>query len=79
MNEKLFEEVKKVLAKQLRKPEDIIKPESRIIEDLGADSLNILMLLMTIEEDFGIKVPDEELAVFKTVGDVVCYLEKQQH
>ena len=78
MNENLFNEVRKVLAKQLRKPEDIIKPESKIIDNLGADSLNILMLLMTIEEDFGIKVPDEELAVFKTVGDVVSFLEKQQ-
>ena len=78
MNEKLFNEVKTVLAKQLRKSEDIIKPESRIIEDLGADSLNILMLLMTIEEDFGIKVPDEELADFRTVGDVVSFLESQQ-
>lgn len=78
MNEKLFNEVRTVLAKQLRKPEDMIKSESRIIEDLGADSLNILMLLMTIEEDFGIKVPDEELADFKTVGDVVSFLESQQ-
>lgn len=78
MNDKLFAEVKTVLAKQLRKSEDIIKPESRIIEDLGADSLNILMLLMTIEEDFGIKVPDEELADFRTVGDVVSFLESQQ-
>ena len=77
MDDKLFNEVKKVLAKQLRKPEDIIKPESTIIDDLGADSLNILMLLMTIEEDFGIKVPDEELADFRTVGDVVSFLEKQ--
>ena len=77
MDDKLFNEVKKVLAKQLRKPEDIIKPESKIIDDLGADSLNILMLLMTIEEDFGIKVPDEELADFRTVSDVVSFLEKQ--
>lgn len=77
MDDKLFNEVKNVLAKQLRKPEDIIKPESKIIDDLGADSLNILMLLMTIEEDFGIKVPDEELADFRTVGDVVSFLEKQ--
>ena len=77
MDDKLFNEVKKVLAKQLRKPEDIIKPDSKIIDDLGADSLNILMLLMTIEEDFGIKVPDEELADFRTVGDVVSFLEKQ--
>ena len=77
MDEKLFNDVKQVLAKQLRRPEDGITAESRIMEDLGADSLNILMLLMTIEEDFGIKIPDEELAVFKTVGDVVSYLEKQ--
>ncbi len=79
MNEKLFAEVRTVLAKQLRKPEDIIKPESKIIDDLGADSLNILMLLMTIEEDFGIKVPDEELADFRTVGDVVSFLESQRN
>ena len=77
MDEKLFNDVKMVLAKQLRRPEEGITAESRIMEDLGADSLNILMLLMTIEEDFGIKVPDEELADFKTVGDVVSYLEKQ--
>ena len=79
MNEKLFNDVKKVLAKQLRRPEEGITAESRIMRDLGADSLNILMLLMTIEEDFGIKVPDEELAEFQTVGDVVSYLEKQSN
>ena len=79
MDEKLFNDVKKVLAKQLRRPEEGITAESRIMEDLGADSLNILMLLMTIEEDFGIKVPDEELADFQTVGDVVSYLEKQSN
>ena len=79
MNEKLFNDVKKVLAKQLRRPEETITAESRIMQDLGADSLNILMLLMTIEEDFGIKVPDEKLADFQTVGDVVYYLEKQSN
>ena len=79
MNEKLFNDVKKVLAKQLRRPEETITDESRIMQDLGADSLNILMLLMTIEEDFGIKVPDEKLADFQTVGDVVSYLEKQSN
>ena len=77
MDNNLFNDVRKVLAKQLRMPEEGITSESRIMEDLGADSLNILMLLMTIEEDFGIKVPDEELAEFKTVGDVVSFLEKQ--
>ena len=79
MDEKLFNDVKKVLAKQLRISEDVITPDSKIIKDLGADSLNILMLLMTIEEDFGIKVPDEELAEFETVGDVVSFLEKQKN
>ena len=59
MDDKLFNDVKQVLAKQLRRPVEGITAESRIMEDLGADSLNILMLLMTIEEDFGIKVPDE--------------------
>jgi len=73
----MFEEVKKILAKQLRISEDRIKSESRILEDLGADSLNIMMLLMTIEEDYGIVIPDEELINFRTVGDVVKYLDNQ--
>jgi len=74
----MFEEVKKILAKQLRISEDRITPESRILEDLGADSLNIMMLLMTIEEDYGIVIPDEELVSFRTVGDVVSYLDNQK-
>lgn len=73
----MFEEVKKILAKQLRISEDKVTLESRIFEDLGADSLNIMMLLMTIEEDYGIVIPDEELTSFKTVGDVVKYLDNQ--
>ncbi len=73
----MFEEVKKILAKQLRISEDKITLESRIFEDLKADSLNIMMLLMTIEEDYGIVIPDEELTSFKTVGDVVNYLDNQ--
>ncbi len=73
----MFEEVKKILAKQLRISEDQITLESRIFEDLKADSLNIMMLLMTIEEDYGIVIPDEKLTSFKTVGDVVKYLDNQ--
>ena len=74
----MFEEVRKILAKQLRISEDRIKPESRILDDLGADSLNIMMLLMTIEEDYGITIPDEKLADFTTVGDVVTYLDSRK-
>ena len=74
----MFEEVKKILSKQLRIPQEKITPESRILEDLGADSLNIMMLLMTIEEDYGIAIPDEKLAAFKTVGDVVSFLDSRK-
>ncbi|MBQ7172584.1 MAG: acyl carrier protein [Clostridia bacterium] len=74
----MFEEVRKVLAKQLRVDETIITPASKIKDDLGADSLDVLQLLMTIEEEMGIQVPDEELAAFNTVGDVVAYLESQK-
>ena len=72
----MFERVQAVLAKQLRvDPADVI-PEARIKKDLGADSLDILQLLMRIEDRYGITIPDEELATFETVGDVVAYLEK---
>ena len=71
----MFEDVKKALAKQLRISEDEITPESKIKDDLGADSLDILQLLMTIEEDCGITIPDEALADFETVKNITDYLE----
>ena len=73
----MFEEVKAILIKQLRldKTNKDITPESRFKEDLGADSLDLLQLLMTIEEENGIIIPEEKLASFSTVGDVVAYLE----
>ncbi len=71
----MFEEVKKILANQLKVNEDDISLESNILKDLGADSLDVLQLLMTIEDEKGIRVPDEEFAKFITVGDVVNYLE----
>lgn len=75
----LFEEVQKILAKQLRIADVArIKPESAIQKDLGADSLDILQLLMKIEDSYGIVIPDEELSGLVTVQDVVVFLEKQQ-
>ena len=72
----MFDEVKTILAKQLRIADpSTITLESKIKKDLGADSLDILQLLMRIEDDFGIVVPDESLAHFNTVGDVVDYLD----
>ena len=74
----MFERVKKLLSEQLRVDEGKITPEARIKEDLGADSIDILQLLMTIEEDYGIVIPDESLATFEKVADIVAYMEKNQ-
>ena len=73
----MFEEVNKILAKQLRRDPGTITLDSEIKKDLGADSLDILQLLMRMEDDYGIVIPDQELAGFKTVGDVVAFLDKQ--
>ncbi|MBE6662695.1 MAG: acyl carrier protein [Ruminococcaceae bacterium] len=74
----MFETVKALLSKQLRIPADEITLDSKIKDDLGADSIAILQLLMTIEEDYGIVIPDEKLATFDTVADVVAYLDSQK-
>lgn len=71
----MFESVKKILIEQLRLKDVQILPESRIKEDLKADSLDVLQMLMTIEEDYDILIPEEKLMNFKTVGDIVEYLE----
>ena len=73
----MFDEVKAILAKQLRRDPSEITLEAEIKKDLGADSLDILQLLMRMEDDYGIVIPDQELAGFKTVGDVVAFLDKQ--
>ena len=72
----MFEKVQAILAKQLRKDPAIITPESKIKRDLGADSIDILQLLMKIEDQYGLVIPDQALAKFETVGDVVAYLEQ---
>lgn len=77
--ETMFEAVREILAKQLRIADQAkITSESLIQKDLGADSLDILQLLMKIEDDYGIVIPDEKLASFRTVGDVVSYLDSQR-
>ena len=77
-NNDMFDKVQAILAKQLRLDPSRITPESQIKKDLGADSLDILQLLMRIEDQYGIVIPDQALAKFETVKDVVDYLEKQQ-
>ena len=77
-NNDMFEKVQTILAKQLRKDPSLITMDSLIKKDLGADSLDILQLLMRIEDQYGIVIPDQELARFERVGDVVKYLDQQE-
>ena len=74
----MFEKVQAILAKQLRIDPARITPEAKIKKDLGADSLDILQLLMRLEDDYGIVIPDKALVGFVTVGDVVSYLDSQK-
>ena len=71
----MFEEVKTILARQLRVSPDKITLDAHIKRDLHADSLDILQLLMRLEDDYGVVIPDQALAKFETVGDVVTYLD----
>lgn len=73
----IFERVKKIIVDQLRVDESLVTMDSNIQEDLGADSLDAVELIMALEEEFGIDVQDEEAEKFKTVGDVVRYIEKK--
>lgn len=74
----MFEELKTILDEQLHLNGMELTLDSRIKEDLGADSLDVLQMLMTIEEEKGIVIPDEELASFETVGDIVRFLESNK-
>lgn len=71
----MFEEVKTILARQLRVSPDRVTMDAQIKRDLGADSVDILQLLMRLEDDYGVVIPDQELAKFETVGDVVNFLD----
>lgn len=71
----MFEKVRKIIASQLKISEEQIRRESLIKADLGADSVDILQLLMTLEEEQGIEIPDEKLVKFETVGDIADYLD----
>jgi acyl carrier protein len=66
--------VKKIIAEQLGVAEDEIKTTSSFIEDLGADSLDIVELVMAMEEEFEVEIPDEEAENIKTVQDAVSYV-----
>ncbi len=70
-----FESVKAVVVEQLSVDANEVKQESRFIEDLNADSLDVVELVMALEEKFSIEIPDEDAEKIKTVKDVVDYIE----
>jgi acyl carrier protein len=74
----VLEKVKAILAEQFDVEEDKITAETDLQEDLGADSLDVVDLLMSIEDEFEVEVPDEEIENIKTVGSLVDYIEKNQ-
>ena len=71
----VFEKVRDILVEQLDVDEDAVTMESAIADDLGADSLDVVDLVMSLEEEFDTEIPDEEIENLKTVGDVVHYIE----
>ena len=70
--------VKSIIADQLGLAEEEIKEESKFIEDLGADSLDIVELIMAMEEEFQTEIPDEEAEKIRTVGDAIGYVKAHQ-
>jgi acyl carrier protein len=77
MSDKSTEErVKDIIVEQLGVNADQVTTDAKFIEDLGADSLDTVELVMAFEEEFGIEVPDEEAEKLQSVGDVVRYIEK---
>ncbi len=71
-----FDKVKKLICEQLGKSEDKVTEDTKIVEDLGADSLDVVELLMALEDEFDISLPDEVAKELSTVGDIVNYIDK---
>ncbi|WP_283609484.1 acyl carrier protein [Faecalispora anaeroviscerum] len=71
----VFEKVKAILSEQFDVEEDSITLDTSVVDDLGADSLDVVDLLMSIEDEFEIEIPDTEIDNIKTVGELVKYIE----
>jgi len=74
----VFEKIAAMIADQLGIDASTIQPESRLIEDLKADSLDVVAMVMEMETEFGIEIPDEDLTKLKTVADAMRYIEENQ-
>ena len=75
MESEVFDRIREYLAAQLDVAPDKITPDSDIVEDFGADSLDVVDMITTLSDEFGVDIPDEEIENFHTVGDVVQYVE----
>jgi acyl carrier protein len=71
----VFERVKNIVVEQLGVSADEVSPESSFVDDLGADSLDVVELVMALEEEFGVEIPDEDAEKIATVGEAVKYIE----
>jgi acyl carrier protein len=76
-DEEIFQRVKKVVVEQMRINEDEVRPEVSFTEDLGADSLTVVELVMQLEEEFGVDIPDDDVPNLKTVQDAVNYIQSK--
>ena len=71
----IFDKIKEILADQLDIEENAITPDSPLVEDLGADSLDAIDIVMSVEDEFGIEVPDEIIEKIESVSDIITFVE----
>lgn len=74
----VFEKIKEILAEQLDADAEDMTMDTNIAKDLGADSLDVVELLMSIEDEFEVEIPDEEIENIKTIGELASYIENNQ-
>ncbi len=74
MSDGLAERIRKLVAEQLGVDRNQVTPQASILDDLGADSLDVVELVMAIEESFDIEIPDEAIEAMRTIGDVETYV-----
>ncbi|MDR3050794.1 MAG: acyl carrier protein [Oscillospiraceae bacterium] len=74
----VYDKVAELVIRQFKVSPDAVRPEARLLEDLRADSANVMMLVMDLEEAFDVLMEDDALLTVKTVGDLADYIEKKQ-
>lgn len=78
MSVSVYDQIRDIIVEQLDVSEDEVNPDARFVDDLGADSLDVVELIMRIEEELDIEIPDEDAEKLQTVKDAVAYVESHQ-